>query len=493
MNLKSCLSRCKKGSGVPMKEAKYSLILIVLSLWQNNNFCALAPAGIPNPQQVLQQAQELKAQEEKKQQEASKKGVAEKVTQEQLAAQKAEIEKATQAKMIEEKKIAAQKKEEAQRAQEEQKKKMEQEKLVKEAQEKAVAAPLAPAVLKPVAVEAKELEPIVEQPLGTIDTVNIEEGGNWLLKRKALEDTIDAIEKSNGVFTQILESRMNYKIKQNQLDSEYDKFVSEVGFDIGDAQKLLGDLTERVNQERAIQGDLTEQERELLAVITEKQTELASLQESLQTIGQIEKKIIDVMTTIDNQIQISNTYQNQAWKNFQEIKQVLSDERAEELYYNTDGIYKSLQEIYTYLKGTLASYFNEQIQAMREEMTKIKASVTSLQQKGIDLKAEFEKLEQQDLEIEQKRIKEQVEQDVEQKLQEIIEREKKQQSRGWWSFVMKSFGQFFSAINNLFSTVWNKITSLWRKPTQPTIQEVTVPQEMPPATEPVTPEQPVAT
>jgi hypothetical protein len=450
---------------------------MVFFLWQNNTFCALAPAGTPSPQQVLQQAQELKAQEEKKQEAA--KNVAQKITKEQEAAKIAQPEK----KAAEEKKV------EDKAAAEQQLKKQQEEAQAAQKKETAVT-PEAPKVLEPVKIEQKELEPIVEEPLGTIDTVNIEEGGNWLLKRKALEDTIDTIEKSNGVFTQILESRMNYKIKQNQLDSEYDKFVSEVGFDIGDSEKLLADLTDRVNQERVMQGDLTEQERELLSSITEKQSELKSLQDSLQTIGQIEKKIIDVMTTIDNQIKISNTYQNQAWKNFQEIKQVLSDERAEELFYNTDGIYKSLQEIYAYLKGALASYFNEQIQAMREQMTKVKTSVTSLQQKGLDLKQEFEKLEKQDFETEQKRMKEEVEQDVEQRLKEIQEQEKRQQSRGWWSFVKKSFAQFFTMISNLFSGIWDKIVSLWRKPVGPVIEAVTMPQETPAATEPV---QPVAT
>lgn len=483
---------------MPMKEAKFFCVLMVFFLWQNNTFCALAPAGTISPQQVLQQAQELKAQEEKKQEEAAK-NAAQKITKEQSAQKVQEEQKSAEEKKIEEDKATQElkKKNEAEAAAKVATEKAAAEQLLKKQQEaqavqkETAMAPEAPKVLEPVKIEQKELAPIVEEPLGTIDTVNIEEGGNWLLKRKALEDTIDTIEKSNGVFTQILESRMNYKIKQNQLDSEYDKFVSEVGFDIGDAEKLLADLTERVNQERVTQGDLTEPERELLTSITEKQNELKSLQESLETIGQIEKKIIDVMTTIDNQIKISNTYQNQAWKNFQEIKQVLSDERAEELYYNTDGIYKSLQEIYTYLKETLASYFNEQIQAMREQMSNVKTAVTSLQQKGIDLKTEFEKLEKQDLEIDQKRMKEEIEQDVEQKLKDIMEREKKEQeSPGWWAFVKKSFYQFFSLIGNFFDGIWNKIASFWRKPVGPVIQSVTVPHEVPVATEP---EQPVAT
>lgn len=330
----------------------------------------------------------------------------------------------------------------------------------------------------------EEDESVPEKPIGGIDTVNIEEGGNWLLKRKAVEDMIDLIGEINRRFSSILEARADYKIKQNQLDNEYDKFVTEIGFDIGDADKLLADLLEQLDREQKRQGDLTEQERELLAAITQKQNELTVLQEELQNIHGIESKINDVMTTVDSQIKISNGYQNKAWANFQEIKQLLSDEKAEELYYATDASYKSLQDIYAYLKNTLASYFNDQIQAMRDQMSKIKMSIANLQQIGLDLKHEFEKYEKQDLEADERRTQEEIDKEIREKAaQEAQALEKKQASRGFFSSIVRSFTKFFNGIGNFFFSIWDKISSLWKKPV-PAVMKVPAVHEEPVAKEP---------
>jgi hypothetical protein len=323
-----------------------------------------------------------------------------------------------------------------------------------------------------------------EDRLSGIDTVNIEEGGNWLLKRKAVEDMIDLVGAINKLFSSVLESRTDYKIKQNQLDNEYDKFVTEIGFDIGDADALLADLLRQLDEEQKRQGDLTEQERELLAAITQKQTELTTLQEELQNIHAIEAKINDVMTTVDGQIKMASGYQNKAWANFQEIKQVLSDEKAEELYYATDAGYKSLQDIYAYLKNTLASYFNDQIQAMRDQMSKVKMSIVNLQQVGLDLKAEFEKYEKQDIEAEERRMKQEMEKEL--KEQEAKEKQaaEKKASRGFFGFIKRSFGKFFSAIGSFFGGIWHLIASLWRKPVPEAMKAPAIIHEEPVAKEP---------
>ncbi|MBI2774689.1 hypothetical protein HYX58_01645 [Candidatus Dependentiae bacterium] len=357
------------------------------------------------------------------------------------------------------------------------------------------AEPSAPAIAsEPITQSVSEQAPdenesVPEKPIGGIDTVNIEEGGNWLLKRKAVEDMIDLIGEINRRFSSILEARADYKIKQNQLDNEYDKFVTEIGFDIGDADKLLADLLEQLDREQKRQGDLTEQERELLAAITQKQNELTVLQEELQNIHAIESKINDVMTTVDSQIKISNGYQNKAWANFQEIKQLLSDEKAEELYYATDASYKSLQDIYAYLKNTLASYFNDQIQAMRDQMSKIKMSIANLQQIGLDLKHEFEKYEKQDLETDERRTQEEIDKEIREKAaQEAQGFEKKQASKGIFSSIfssiIRSFTKFFSAIGNFLGGIWDKISSLWKKPMPAVMKAPAIIHEEPIAKEP---------
>ncbi len=312
--------------------------------------------------------------------------------------------------------------------------------------------------------DQQEMKKTAEAQTGTpkegIDTVDIEEGGNWLLKRKALEDTVDTIEQISRVFTKMIEAAMKLRIKHNQLNNEYDIFLSGIGFDLGDLDKLLNDLLEELERERKREGDLTDEERELITAIGEKKKEIEHLQESLKMLQDLDAKIVDAMMTMEKQVETANTYQNQAWKNFQVIKKVLSDEKAEELYYNTEGLFKSVQASYQYIQGSLSNYFNEQAEALRNQMAVIKTSISSLQANGIDLKKELEKAEQLDQERDQKRIHEQEHQEAK---KEKAEAEIKQEKSGFFAGLKNVFNGFIQMIVNALYFVINGIKGLFSK------------------------------
>ena len=74
------------------------------------------------------------------------------------------------------------------------------------------------------------------------------------------------------------------------------------------------------------------------------------------------------------------------------IKKILSDEKAQDLFYQTEGLFKSIQSIHEYLEVGLSKYFDEQIEVLRKKMTAIKEGVTGLESKGIDLKKSLESI-----------------------------------------------------------------------------------------------------
>jgi hypothetical protein len=293
--------------------------------------------------------------------------------------------------------------------------------------------------------------------LDGFDTVDIEEGGNWLLKRKALEDTIDVIEKIHKVFTQILESRMDFKIRQTQFENEFDLFIGAIGFDLGDLEKTLMVLLDQMEKERNQEGDLSEKEREVMQELATRKAELQDLQSSMKMLHESETKIDDVMMTIEQQINTANSYQNQAWLNFQTIKKVLSDEKAEELYYSTESLYKSLLDVQSYLKGSLAQYFNQQLESLKEHMNKVKESIKQLQEKGIDIKKEVDRFEAQDIEKEQENINH----DQEEAVKKAVADVKREQSEGFFARMIKGVTAFFQGIVgtlvNFFATIKHMI------------------------------------
>lgn len=240
--------------------------------------------------------------------------------------------------------------------------------------------------------EAKKAEkaPVSFEEEG-IDTYE-QEGGNWLLKRQALEKTMDVIEKIKDVFTKILESRIDYLVKRNKVDRTFDSFSNSIGFELGDLNQLLKTLMAQLKAERKREGDLTEEERTVLAEVESKITELKQLKSTVNSITEMDASLDDAIMQLEKEITTSNSYQTRAWKNFQTIKTVLSDEKAEELYLQTESLLKNMQDILNYLKGDLLTYFNSVINSLKEDMTKAEEAIKNLESKGINLQDEVKKI-----------------------------------------------------------------------------------------------------
>ena len=225
-----------------------------------------------------------------------------------------------------------------------------------------------------------------------IDTLD-EEGGNWLLKRRYLEETIDEIEEINTLFSKILESRMDFLLKRNNVDHEFDIFAHEVGFKIGDLDQLITTILEDIEKYRLTEGDLNQEEREFVAEVEEKQLYLKNISEKMKAVTELSATLDMVIIQAEQEVDKSHNYQMQAWKNFQTIKRILNDEKAAELFKQTEGLYKNMQAIDAYLMGDLKNYFETITQTLRESMAVMKSDLQALAAKGVELEKELDALE----------------------------------------------------------------------------------------------------
>jgi hypothetical protein len=420
-----------------MEKVKVIITLLIINfvLLVDNSFTLIAgnapivPSAKPVPIPIAKVPQKEKAAAQKK--EAAEKA---KVSLKEKAAKETNEAKVKNEAATEVKKVAAKKKEVAAKKE-------------KAAVEKKV--------LEQPESTSKKAQPVEKQisAISDIDTVDIEEGGNWLLKRKALEDTVDVIEQINGVFNKLLEASTTFKIQRNKIDSEFDAFLSIIGLDLGDADQLLTDLLDALEKERKNLGDLTADERAAIVSINEKKNDIKQLQADLKALISLDDEIDKVLMTVDNQIKTANNYQGEAWKNFQAIKKVLSDEKAEDLYYRTEGLFKSMQDIYAYLTGILTDYFNSQMQMMRNQMNKVKSIMQSLQQKGIDLKQQVDKFEQED----EERQKEMHLQEQEEALKKALEEAKRKETT-WTQSIMHMISYPFEQVKLLWHYLYSTIS-----------------------------------
>lgn len=239
--------------------------------------------------------------------------------------------------------------------------------------------------------EKENISESAQPPAEGIDTLE-QEGGNWLLKRQALEKTVNIIEEINTYFTRILEIRIDYLMKRNKVDREFDLFMNKIGFDLGDLHNTLQAMESSLEKQRKEMGDLTESERTTLQDLEEKIKEIQHIKETLVTIADLDASLDDVIMQVEKEISTSNIYQSEAWKNFQMIKKILSDEKAEELYLTTQGLLKNMQQIEVYLKGKLLEYFNGIVGRLQQEMSTLESTFETLKERGINIEEELKKL-----------------------------------------------------------------------------------------------------
>ncbi|MGB8468352.1 MAG: hypothetical protein WCE21_05090 [Candidatus Babeliales bacterium] len=243
-----------------------------------------------------------------------------------------------------------------------------------------------PIVITPLEEPKKEevKGPLFEESSG-LDNINLVEGGNWYLKRQALEQTVDTIEQINELFNKIVLLNTDYLVKRNKVDTEMEHFLLKMGIDIGDLDQRLQEVIEELDAKRKKEGELSEEKRDIEHDAEQKKAEVEKLQSDLKDLLKLNDKLDATMEMVSNQIKKANDYQAMAWKNFQTIKKILSDEKARELYYQTDGLFKSILGLYEYLQTPLMNYFTEHIEQLRSKMGIMQSSFDTLKTKGIDL------------------------------------------------------------------------------------------------------------
>ncbi len=234
----------------------------------------------------------------------------------------------------------------------------------------------------PAAVKEKQEEE------SSLDTIDIEEGGNWLLKRKALDDTVRKIEKINILYDDIRDTNLVFLQGMNTVDVLFTQFTYEVGLDLGRVDQLVQDVANHLAQEREDEGDLSEEERELLHKAEERKKDIEQLQANIQDVLHIHAQIKEARSLDEEQIIESDSLRKTAWHNFRMIERVLNEEKAEELYHNTVQNFETMQSAYRYLQTRLIPHFQQSIKTLQEKIQEVKKQAEQLQQQGILLKKE---------------------------------------------------------------------------------------------------------
>jgi hypothetical protein len=250
--------------------------------------------------------------------------------------------------------------------------------------------PAAPAEEK---AEIPEHEPETEEVIG-IDTADLEEPrGNWLFKRIWWERSEQQYDKIRAMVEKINDLRMQFFARRTELDKTiFDPFFVDIGFSQGELAGTLALLLERIEQDRKKEGSLDEHERELLDVIVKDRAMVEQLHRDAQGIAALENSADELIQQVMEQKSQVSRYEREAWDNMREIARILSDTKARELYYQVDAAWRNIKNIHRYIEQDLQRSFDQLIANAKQQTERIKGAMQTLKEKGIDLKSNIEKM-----------------------------------------------------------------------------------------------------
>ncbi|MBT3455586.1 hypothetical protein HN446_00825 [bacterium] len=250
--------------------------------------------------------------------------------------------------------------------------------------------------------EVKKVSQKEVDPEG-IDTIDIETGGNWLLKRVWWQKSVDTFEKIRTWLEKVLDKRMIFYTNRSNLDADLDAFYIKIGFERGGFDGLMDSLKKALDDIRQEQGALDVNERSLLQKISSKKNDLEALHGEIKGLGKLDKDIDDALSKLLKYVDQCRSYERDAWDKLKKIGLVLSDQQAKNLFYQVKGDLQNIQQMHNHITQAFASYFNQSVKKAKDKMTKIESGMKDLKGKGVDLqkqvetvRAKAEKEEQED-------------------------------------------------------------------------------------------------
>lgn len=249
----------------------------------------------------------------------------------------------------------------------------------------------------PVKERTEHITPESEELVG-IDTVSLDDPqGNWLFKRIWWERAEKKIEKIRRLVNAVFESRVIFLAQRTDIDRNVlDPFFISIGVGQGELKRILDELIARLEKEREKEGTLRTQERDILQELRKEESALKQMKTDVENVARIDHDIDEALNTLFEQINKVREYEADAWDNFKEIARVLNDIKARELYYTMDIIAKNIEDIQAYIQQDYTRHFNQLSTTAKQQIDRLKKSIETMREKGLDLGKKLELLEQEE-------------------------------------------------------------------------------------------------
>lgn len=272
--------------------------------------------------------------------------------------------------------------------------------------------------------------------MSTINTLDVEEEGNWLLKRVWWEQAEQTFEKIIASNDDVIKLQIDYIAKRNELDKKLNELFRKLGFDQGEISEVLEYFLHQLSVTREAEG-LQPSQREFFDLLNAKKEEIEKLRLDLNSLSELDISIDDVITQLVDQVNKSRDFEKSAWNDFKEIGRVLNDKKAKTLFYQIEADLKSIQNIQTYLSVELKKYYQDLLDNVDKTSNLIVNKINDLEKETGSFKEQFEKLHKEEEARKQNELENRLKSESEAK------QPKPKKQKSW------------------FGSLWDKITSIF--------------------------------
>lgn len=232
--------------------------------------------------------------------------------------------------------------------------------------------------------------------------------GNWEKKKKWL---IKARNRNNKIQALVSEFEKMWGPFQNtffELSKEIDLFWKNVGFNEEKFDiffKKFEDYFEQLKQEKL--GSLASKEEEGQALSNEEmelkdkvQTEIdefskyyLTFKDDIKLIPSLKLGIEDRLKRLNELIKNAMEAAEEGRKKYEEIWEVIDDQKAEALYIDVKNSWNKVKSIYDYIKEEFNINFNSSVEIINSHLKKAAELIGTLEEKGLIIKNRSERIE----------------------------------------------------------------------------------------------------
>lgn len=320
--------------------------------------------------------------------------------------------------------------------------------------------PQTPALPAPPVMAGAENIQAEKAPVADVETIDVEKGkgfdtlglekpeGNWLIKRIWWEKAEVRYEKIKVLVDQTMDMRMSFFAQRNEIENKIlSPFYIQTSLNQGQLEEVTSFLLDELRRQREKEKGLSDAERQLYETLTAEEPALQQLNFDVEAVRKLDVALDDSLTKLMEQIDLCRSYEKQSWIAFKDIAKVLDHDKARTLYYSMDTYLSNIKAINNYIQGAFTQHFNEIINTIKQNVDRIKNAMSSLKEKGIDLRKQVKILEEQELALIQKKE----EREPVRSKQVEADSEAEEEPQGWFSWILTSIANFFSGIWDLIA------------------------------------------